>query len=45
MSFMASYENYPGGHALKDLHQIGKLSSLSVSLLEWYVPVDLLLKV
>lgn len=25
ISFMASYENYPGGYALKKLHQIGSL--------------------
>lgn len=25
MTFMASYENYPSGHALKALHKIGKL--------------------
>ena len=33
--FMASYDNYSSGHALKDLHQIGMFSlSLSLSLLK-----------
>lgn len=27
MTFMASYENYPSGHALKDLHRNGELFS------------------
>ncbi|KAG2672089.1 hypothetical protein I3843_13G022600 [Carya illinoinensis] len=27
ITFMASLENYPGGHALKDLHQIGRLAN------------------
>ena len=31
--FMASYDNYSSGHALKDLHQIG-MFSLSLSLLK-----------
>lgn len=25
VSFMASYSNYPGGHALKALHEAGEL--------------------
>ncbi|KAA3469473.1 dol-P-Man:Man(7)GlcNAc(2)-PP-Dol alpha-1,6-mannosyltransferase isoform X1 [Gossypium australe] len=28
ITFMASYENYPSGHALKELHQIGQASRL-----------------
>ncbi|KAF3445600.1 hypothetical protein FNV43_RR10776 [Rhamnella rubrinervis] len=27
ITFMASYENYPSGHALKDLHQYGNLGN------------------
>ncbi|OMO69623.1 hypothetical protein CCACVL1_19368 [Corchorus capsularis] len=27
ITFMASYENYPSGHALKELHQIGHLGN------------------
>lgn len=27
--FLASYENYPSGHALKGLHQMGECLSLS----------------
>ncbi|PPR83609.1 hypothetical protein GOBAR_AA37104 [Gossypium barbadense] len=29
ITFMASYENYPSGHALKELHQIGHLANKS----------------
>ncbi|KAK8492832.1 hypothetical protein V6N12_009714 [Hibiscus sabdariffa] len=32
ITFMASYENYPSGYALKELHQIGHLSNKSSEL-------------
>ncbi len=35
ITFMASYENYPSGHALKDLHQIGMFSLSLSQKLSW----------
>ncbi|OAY49438.1 dol-P-Man:Man(7)GlcNAc(2)-PP-Dol alpha-1,6-mannosyltransferase isoform X1 [Manihot esculenta] len=34
--FLASYENYPSGHALKGLHQMGHLASTD----NWWVHID-----
>ncbi|KAK6918670.1 GPI mannosyltransferase [Dillenia turbinata] len=37
ITFVASYENYPSGYALRDLHQIGGLEG---SKSEWWVHID-----
>ncbi|KAJ8900259.1 hypothetical protein K2173_024899 [Erythroxylum novogranatense] len=36
VTFMASYGNYPSGHALKELHRIGRLNNNE----EWWVHID-----